>query len=218
MDETTRQKKARSFWDKLASGYDKATLRTYEDAYSISIRKTCSVLSADQHVLDVGCGTGIISLAIAPRVKIVVGTDISPEMIAIARSKAERQGISNVNFRVYDGYSLPYEDMSFDTVLLFNMLYIVKEPVALLREAHRLLKPLGNLVSATDCYAEPVPLTTRLTLNVKRLLNLVGIIPFIWYFTKQDVHQLFERFSFEIIETDVLHAVPVNYYILARKV
>lgn len=218
MDETTRQQKERSIWSKQASGYDKRVLRMYKDAYALSIRKTCSVLSADQQVLEIGCGTGIISLGIAPRMERVVGTDISPPMIAIAQSKAESQSISNVDFRVCDGYSLPYEGESFDVVLLFNTLHIVKEPAALLHEAHRLLKPSGNLVSATDCYAEPVPLTARLILSLQRLLNLVGIIPFMWYFSKEDVHQLFAQCSFVVTETDVLHAVPVNYYVLARKV
>jgi ubiquinone/menaquinone biosynthesis C-methylase UbiE len=93
-----------------------------------------------------GCGTGIISLGVAPCVESVVATDISPQMIAVAESKAQRMSISNVDFRVCDGYSLPYKSQAFDSILLFNVLHCVKEPSALLCEAHRLLKPSGRLV------------------------------------------------------------------------
>jgi ubiquinone/menaquinone biosynthesis C-methylase UbiE len=217
MNETVRQQKERSIWSKQAASYDRRTMRIYEEAYERSIRKACAVVSPDQCVLEVGCGTGILSLGVAPHVAKVIGTDISPEMIDVARDKAQRQGISNVEFRVGDGYSLAFEDGSFDTVLLLNTLHIVKEPEAVLREVHRLLKPSGYLVTATDCYAEPVPLYTRLMLGVQRLLHWTGMIPFLSYWRKQDIHQVLERCSFEIEETDVLHSVPVNYYVLASK-
>lgn len=218
MDDATRQKKESSIWNKLATSYDNRVLKTYKDAYSLSIHKTCSILSPDQQVLEIGCGTGIISLGIAPFVQRVVATDISTKMISIAKGKAKVLGISNVDYCVCDGYSLPYESESFDVVLLFNTLHFVKEPTALLHEAHRLLKPSGYLVSATDCYAEPAPFPTRLRLGFQRLLNLLGIIPFVWYYKKKDIHRLLEQSSFDSIETDVLHLIPVNYYLLARKV
>jgi len=218
MNSSARQKKESSIWNKLATGYDSRVLKIYKEAYDLSIHRTCSILSPDQQVLEIGCGTGIISLGIAPFVERVVATDISPKMISIAKGKADILAISNVDFRVCDGYSLPFDDQSFDVVLLFNTLHVVKEPTALLHEAHRLLKPSGYLVSATDCCAEPVPLLTRLMLGLQRLLNLLGIIPFAWYYKKEDFHQVFEQCSFAIVETDVLHPVPVNYYLLARKV
>jgi ubiquinone/menaquinone biosynthesis C-methylase UbiE len=217
MNDVTRQEKERSLWDKQAPGYDQRNLRVYKNAYDLSIQKTRAVLSSDQKALEIGCGTGIISLGIAPFVESVVATDISTQMIAVAKSKAESTSITNVEFRVCDGYSLPYDDQAFDMVLLFNVLHFVKEPTALLHEAHRLLKPSGYLVSATDCYAEPVPLPFRIGLGVQKLLNLIGIIPFMWYYKKEDIHRLFEQCSFASVETDVLHPTPVNYYLLARK-
>jgi ubiquinone/menaquinone biosynthesis C-methylase UbiE len=217
MNDVTRQEKERSLWDKQASGYDKRNLSVYQKAYDLSIQKIRAVLSPEQEVLEIGCGTGIISLGIAPFVKSVVATDISPEMISVAKSKAESLSITNVEFRVCDGYSLPYDSQAFDVVLLFNLLHFVKEPAALLHEAHRLLRPSGHLVSATDCYAEPVPLPLRIGLGVQKLLNWIGFIPFMWYYEKEDIHQLFEQCSFAGVETDVLHRTPVNYYLLARK-
>lgn len=217
MEEINRQKKERAIWDKQASGYDNRVLKIYKDTYGLSIQKVRSILSPDHQVLDIGCGTGIISLGIAPYVDKVVATDISPQMVSVAKNKAESSSITNVDFQVYDGYAVPYDDESFDVVLLFNTLHVVKEPDALLREAHRLLKPGGYLLTATDCYAEPAPFLVRLGLSVQKLLKLLGVISFMWYYRKEDLHQLFERTSFLIADSDVLHPAPVNYYLLASK-
>ena len=217
MDDVTRQEKERSLWDRQAPAYDRRNLKVYESAYDLSIQRARAVLSPEHKVLEIGCGTGIIALGIAPLVKSVVATDISPQMVAVAKSKAESLSITNVEFRACDGYALPYDDQAFDAVLLFNVLHFVKEPTTLLREAHRLLKPSGYLVSATDCYAEPVSLPFRIGLGVQRLLNLIGVIPFMGYYKKEDIHQLLEQCALAVVETDVLHPAPVNYYVLARK-
>jgi ubiquinone/menaquinone biosynthesis C-methylase UbiE len=217
MEQATRQAKERGIWSKLAAGYDKRVLGIYEDAYNRSLDKIRAIVSPEQHVLEMGCGTGIITCGIAPGVKHIAATDIAPEMIAIARDKAAREGLTNVEFRVADSYALPYEPHTFDAVLLFNTLHIVKEPAALLREATRLLKPGGYLVSATDCYGEPAPLATRLMLTGQKLLHRLGVIPFIRFYTTAELEQVVARAGFEIVETEVLHPAPVNYYLLGRK-
>ena len=169
-------------------------------------------------VLEIGCGTGIIALGIAPDVASVTGTDISPEMVEVARRKAQRQEIDNVTFQVGDGYDLPFDDRSFDAVLIFNTLHVVKEPEALLAEAHRLLKPGGPLITATDCYAEPVPLGVRLKLIAQTLLDWLGVIAFLRNYTRSELRQLIMRNGFTVEEMAVLHPAPINAFLLARKV
>jgi ubiquinone/menaquinone biosynthesis C-methylase UbiE len=127
VDETIRQKKERDIWDKHAADYDKRVIKMYKNAYELSIQMIRSILLPDQQVLEIGCGTGIISLAIAPYTVRVVATGISQKMVSNARSKGEAASISNVDFHVCDGYSLPYDSESFDVVLLFNTLQIVNE-------------------------------------------------------------------------------------------
>jgi len=216
VDDITRQQKERTIWDKQAAKYDDHVFKMYKDAYYLSIEKVRSILAPDQQVLEIGCGSGIIALGIAPYAKQVVAMDISPVMISVAQSKAENLSISNVVFRVCDSYAIP-DDESFDVVLLFNVLHVVKVPAAVLREAYRLLKPGGRLVSATDCYAEPVPFPVRLMLSAQKLLKLFGVVSFLWYYRKEELHQLFEQSSFIIEDSDVLHSAPVNYYLLSRK-
>ena len=218
MDNTTRQQKERALWDKQAGGYDRRTLGMFEEAYEQSIERTRSVVKPYDRVLEIGCGTGIIALGIAPDVASVTGTDISPEMVEVARRKAQRQEIDNVTFQVGDGYDLPFDDRSFDAVLIFNTLHVVKEPEALLAEAHRLLKPGGPLITATDCYAEPVPLGVRLKLIAQTLLDWLGVIAFLRNYTRSELRQLIMRNGFTVEEMAVLHPAPINAFLLARKV
>jgi ubiquinone/menaquinone biosynthesis C-methylase UbiE len=150
MQESVRRDRERSLWERQAAGYDRQVLRTYRHAYELSIDKARAVLSPEHSVLEIGCGTGIIALGLAPYARQVVGVDISPRMIAMAQGKPEAMQAGNVEFRVCDGYAIPYGGQTFDVVLLFNTLHIVQRPAALLYEAHRLLKPRGPLVTATD--------------------------------------------------------------------
>ncbi len=217
MDESPRQRKERTLWDKQAAGYDGRTLQMFEEAYAQSIDRTRAALAPGDRVLEIGCGTGIIALGVAPEVMSVTGTDISPEMIAVARKKAETQGADNVIFHVADGYDLPFEDASFDAVLIFNTLHVVKEPETLLSEARRLLKPGGPLITATDCYAEPVPLRIKLMLIAQTLLKWVGVIAFMRNYRRSELRRLIERQGFTIEEMAMLHPAPVNLFVLARK-
>ncbi len=217
MDKVTRQKKESALWNKMAGGYDARSLQTFQEAYRRSIEKACTVLSPSDQVLEIGCGTGILALGVAPCVASVTATDLSSAMIAVAREKAARQGMTNVTFDVHDGYALPYTDRSFDAVLLFNVIHFVQAPHRILQETHRLLKPGGTLITATDCYAEPVPWTTRLKLSLQRVLHWVGIIPFAWYYTRAELRRQFEENGFTVVEAQDLYADPVNHYLLAQK-
>lgn len=83
-------------------------------------------LTAGERVLDVGCGSGVVTRAIAQRVApggSVVGIDPSPEFLRIAREYAEAAGLgSAIEWRVADCRRLPFADGSFDAVLAATVL------------------------------------------------------------------------------------------------
>jgi ubiquinone/menaquinone biosynthesis C-methylase UbiE len=213
--ENERVIKERIIWEKIAANYDKSS--KFEEAYRLSIEKSKKVLKSDYKVLEIACGTGIISLGIADKVNSVVGVDISPKMIAIAKEKATKQSINNVHFHTGDGYSLQYENSIFDAILLFNVLHVVKEPNTVLTEAYRLLKTDGYLITATDCYSEPVPFLKKLDVLVPKIMKQFGIINYLSYFRKKDIISLLRQNKYQIIEEDILHDAPVNYYVLGQK-
>jgi len=112
--------------------------------------KVLAVFGLDRGVEDMvefGCGYGTFTLAAA---KIATGTvhalDIEPEMVDVVLQKCVDAGITNVQARVRDfvGAGTGLADSSMDAALLFNILHH-EEPVALMKEALRVLKPNGLL-------------------------------------------------------------------------
>lgn len=107
----------------------------------------------DAHVLEVGCGTGVTTRALAlwPDVGTVVGVDVAPFLLSKARSLA--QDLPNLTFREADGRSLPFEDETFDVVVFDTTLTHVPGPERALAEALRVLRPLGWLAIFDGDYA-----------------------------------------------------------------
>ena len=104
-----------------------------------------------KEVLDVGCGTGIISLLALQKgaAKVVCG-DISNYMLEVGRTKAERQGYSaeRIDFRQLDAESLPFEDARFDFVMTGMTLGLLPDPEKAVTEMVRVLRP-GGLLSVS---------------------------------------------------------------------
>jgi ubiquinone/menaquinone biosynthesis C-methylase UbiE len=118
------------------------------------LRKTTvdqAVIKPGESVLDVGCGTGEVTLLAKTRAKDgqVYGIDPAPEMIALARRKAARKGL-DIDFRVGVIEALPFPDSSLDVVTSSLMMHHLPNDLKVrgLAEIYRVLKPGGHLLIA----------------------------------------------------------------------
>jgi ubiquinone/menaquinone biosynthesis C-methylase UbiE len=103
--------------------------------------------------LDVGCGTGFLSLELAGRGHRVTGIDFAPQMLAEARKKAAAQGIA-VRFEEGDAEQLRFPAGSFDLVMTRHVLWTLPHPEAAIDEWIRVLRPGGRL-AAMDSQFDP---------------------------------------------------------------
>ncbi len=111
----------------LASGIDPADRRGHKNYYIDLLQKMALEevleLKGNEAVLDFGCGGGRFSYWIAPKVKKVIGLEVTPEMIDLAEKNRTAE---NVEFMVYDGTHFPDFSYSFDLILSVGGLQILK--------------------------------------------------------------------------------------------
>ncbi len=102
---------------------------------------------AGKRVLDVGCSTGPIVIPLLDAGVDVVGVDLSAEHLEKLRGYAAQRGHTAEVVQA-DGASLPFEDDSFDVVLVASVVHLLPEPQPLLREVERVCRPDGRIVAA----------------------------------------------------------------------
>ena len=143
------KERQRQEWGLAAAGWRKHDARLIENAAPVTRRLLALAgLTRGMRVLDIASGTGEPALPAAEAVGpegYVLGTDMSAEMLAVAREKAQARRISNVEFRVVDGEELDVERESFDAALCRWGIMFMPEPVRCLRNAYRALRPGGRV-------------------------------------------------------------------------
>jgi arsenite methyltransferase len=105
-------------------------------------------VNSGEAVLDLGCGAGFDAFVAAQLVGApgrVVGIDLSPEMLAVAKAGQAEAGFPQIEFREAAVEALPFADRSFDVALSNGVLNLVPDKPAALREIFRMLRPGGRL-------------------------------------------------------------------------
>jgi SAM-dependent methyltransferase len=137
----------REGWERNAARYDAIDLPATRQAFTPLLDSVGDLRG--RHVLELASGTGHLTAEALARGASVVGVDVSPAMVAIARERAP-----GASFHVADGEALPFEPGTFDAVLCsFGFLHFAN-PGQGFREARRVLKPGGVLAFTAWCSPE----------------------------------------------------------------
>jgi ubiquinone/menaquinone biosynthesis C-methylase UbiE len=130
----------------FASIYEKACRLVVERYYRRVAEEIVSGFK-EGRLLDLGTGPGYLPIEIAKRAPLVrvVGVDLSRPFIRMAREKARKAGLAQrVCFEVGNAGKLRFDQGSFDRIISTGMLHMLKDPVKMLEECRRVLKPGGK--------------------------------------------------------------------------
>jgi len=142
------------------------------------------------HILEVGIGTGL-NLPLYPAQCRITGIDLSEEMLEKAQDKVLELGLNNVTLKAMDATVLDFGEGEFDSAVATYTISAVPDPVGVLREMRRVVKPGGNIVVLNHFRSDKrvvgrfedlvSPVCTRLgwksNLPLEPLLEQVGLIP-----------------------------------------
>ena len=138
----TWHKEAEKKWDVFAPTWAKNSQEMWETGSRKNIIPFFSEhVEAGAKVVDIGCGDGIGSLKLAQAGYVVTGIDLSNAMIEIAKGNANQQ--SGLSFTQGDFYGLPFMDDEMDAALVINSLEYTGEPLTVMKEVQRIIKPGG---------------------------------------------------------------------------
>ncbi len=171
--------------EQMATSYD-----TYMKLVTLgrehALRKTTidlAEIKPGERVLEVGCGTGTLTLAAKGRVGLAgeaCGIDVIPKMIELSQRKAARAG-ATIGFQVGSIDNIPFPGDQFDAVLSSFMIFHMPEEVRAkgIREIYRVLKPRGRLL-VLDMALPTGPIQRRLTQHLFGFMlehNLRELLP-----------------------------------------
>ncbi len=138
-----------NIWTEFARSYD--AICSQLNCYRRMVAKIHRDTEGRRYIIDAGCGTGLVSQPLVARGHTVVGFDNNPAMLGLARRRHEEATEeARWRWKVLEGdvRSFPAEvPGEADAVLLNNVLFYVREPEEVLREAFSHLKPGGVLIA-----------------------------------------------------------------------
>lgn len=156
------------FWRRNARRYDRVTLllnRRFAEIGSLAAED----LRGCRRVVEIAAGTGLVTERLAADVAELVATDRSPEMLAILTERIAARGLGNVTVQEADAVSLPFPDDAFDGAVAANVLHLLADPEAAIRELTRVVRDGGVVCAPTFAHGE-----TLLAGAVSRLLSVAG--------------------------------------------
>ncbi len=192
---------SQSGYDLAAAGYDENEnyLNSFEQGEFIPLLGAL----AGKKVLDVGAGTGRLSLPLANRGAQVTALDVSPKMLELIKKKN-----SKIQTVIGDAESLPFADNSFDVVTAAFLIVHLKDPTRFFDEAYRVLKD-GGILAVTNINQKNPP-------SVKTKEGNIIIESF--YHRPEKIKEILESLAFGVEEVFVKEKeLWVNQILVARK-
>ncbi|UYP44579.1 Ubiquinone biosynthesis O-methyltransferase, mitochondrial [Candidatus Lokiarchaeum ossiferum] len=193
-------------WKLMAKRYD----RQFKSLYKSIIPLITGSVSYEDNVIELGCGSGLISIPVLSIVKKFIGIDLDEKMIKVANRKLELLDDPSLDaqFIVSDASNPTLDDlaMKYDKIIVVNLLHVVESPSEILLEAKSMLKRNGQILVVDFCHGEKMGFKYALMSKLMNLGAKIGLMEKLWRFTFSDIRKLIEKVGLKIKQQEIFHA------------
>ena len=195
-----------NFWKRVSKLYTPLQEKANRSVYPTIINACLPYMNEEDVALELACGTGQFSFAFAKHIHHYIASDFCLEMIQEAKKRQTTTAI----FQVVDATDIPYEDETFDVVMIANALHIMPDVTSCLHEIQRVLKKDGYAFFITFVYEGKIP-----TMKLK-LLEKAGFKTY-HKWNDQEYRQFIQNEGFEIVDHVLFQASPLPEALLIVK-
>lgn len=196
------------FWDHVAWAYDFFVHVINRNVHQKLRSEVAALFSSSDEVLECACGTGMLTVCIAPKCMRVVATDLSRNMLKKTRKKCA--SFRNVVCEPADIMNLHYDDNSFDVVLAANVIHLLSEPERALSEMCRVCRDGGRLIIPTyvampECEMKDAEIPSAEKIHTKKRNLFSKIVEnmgagFQRQFTPEEYREFFRTMGYEDVD------------------
>lgn len=207
--------KKEEYWSKFAHDYDEGVDYIVGKDIQQEIIKTL----LEQHnlgdVVEFGCGTGYFTKVIAKNAEHIIATDLSDEMLEVARTQLKE--FQTITIQKADCENVSFPSGKFDTVFMANVIHFIKNPTKALRESYRILKDKGLLL-LVDYTGYGMKRFEKTKLGI-RFIKKCGMPPryFQTNLSPEDLCSLAEGAGFKIEKIQLIGEKTKALYLKGRK-
>ncbi len=179
----------------MARKYDRRFGKWYQEIFEVLLPQ----VSLNDTILEIGCGSGLLSFEIIPNVDKFVGYDLSQKMIDVCKTKLENLGYKNASFIKGDANNPPSLGI-FDKILIVNLLHVLDQPQDVLFQLKRNLTANTQLLILSYCHGEKMKFRYGLLSFLMHIGSKLGLMATLHRFTFEELKELIEQSGFELIK------------------
>lgn len=195
---------SQDYWNKEARRYDLAIKLLNPNFISDDSNLIPWSLINDKTVLEVACGTGLITVHLFSAKKLII-SDVSESMLEICQHRLSKLGKKPDEAHLASALDLPFDDQTIEVLVCGNLLHLLADPKQALSEFKRVLVPGEVLISPTFCHGHNI-----LSKSVSYILRASGF-PVVSRFRGPDLITTISSGGFKVVKQELIAGIiPVK--------
>ena len=203
-----------SFWSRFANDFEKRNNYVVGKKEIDNLKDHLSEIKDLGNALELGCGDGVFTKMLTKNADSITATDWSKEMVNAAKFKLA--GLSSIKLKKENCMDLSFQDESFDSVFMANLLHVIPQPEKAISECKRVLKPKGRIIILSFT-AYGMSFFNKMGM-IYRYLRTYGKPPkYSAVLTVPKVRQMLEKEGFQVQRVALIGTKMKSVFVIAEK-